>query len=178
MASARVQGYVLKPVGAQGPDVRVSLHHDKEVAVEGLHLADGLGPVVIQVVLLAVKLHDGHGEERSEVLLHSDRAGSGSAAAVRGRESLVEVEVHHIEAHVAGAANAQNRVGVGPVVVQEAALIVDYLVIPSMFSSNNPKVLGLVSISRRVSSITFANASSTSARESDSDCTVWNLQDA
>ena len=44
-----------------------------------------------------------------------------------GGESLVEVDVHDIEAHVAGTGHAEHRVEVGSVVVEQGARIVDKL---------------------------------------------------
>ena len=43
---------------------------------------------------------------------------------MRRRERLVQVEVHHIEPHVPGACNADERVEVGAVVVDERTRLV------------------------------------------------------
>ena len=51
----------------------------------------------------------------------ANRAVSGTPAAVRNRERLVRVEMHEIEAHVARARVAHQRVGVGAVVVHQPA---------------------------------------------------------
>ena len=59
-----------------------------------------------------------NGSIRSE---HGDRAGARAAAAVRLGEGLVQVVVHDVEAHVAGARDAHDGVQVGPVVVEGAA---------------------------------------------------------
>ena len=58
---------------------------------------------------------------------HRDRAGARTAAAVRLRERLVQVEVHDVEAHVARARAAHHRVEVRAVVVQRRADAVDDL---------------------------------------------------
>ena len=67
------------------------------------------------------------GEQFDETRRHRDRAGSRSAAAVGGGEGLVQVEVDDVEAHVARADNAEDRVQVGAVVVEEPAGVVDHL---------------------------------------------------
>ena len=65
----------------------------------------------------------GHGrrQERFEFLFHGDWAGTGSAATVRGRESLVQIQVHDVDAEVAGTDFADQRVHVGAVHVEQAA---------------------------------------------------------
>ncbi len=68
---------------------------------------------------------DGRGEERLEDLLAGDGAGARAAAAVRGGEGLVQVEVHDVDAEVAGAGLADERVHVGAVHVEQRALGVE-----------------------------------------------------
>jgi hypothetical protein len=60
-------------------------------------------------------------QERHEVGGHADRARARTAAAVRDRKRLVQVEVHEVEAHVARPAVAHQRVGVRAVVVHQSA---------------------------------------------------------
>ena len=55
------------------------------------------------------------------MLLHRYRAGARTAAAVRRRERLVQVQVHHVDAEVAGARDADQRVHVGAVHVDQRA---------------------------------------------------------
>jgi hypothetical protein len=66
-------------------------------------------------------------EEGRELLFDADGAGTGPAAAVRGRERLVEVDVEDVDAHVAGTDDPRQGVHVGPVHIDEAALGVDDL---------------------------------------------------
>ena len=66
-----------------------------------------------------------HRQERRQRVADHDGSGAGTAAAVRRAERLVRVEVDDVEAHVAGPADAEHRVGVGAVVVQEPAGLVD-----------------------------------------------------
>jgi hypothetical protein len=70
--------------------------------------------------------------------------------------------VHDVEAHVAGPADAHDRVEVRAVVVERRADAVDDLAISSMFESKIPSVLGLVSIRHATSSSAFARRSSRS----------------
>ena len=95
-----------------------------------------------------------HGQERLENLLHGYRAGPGSAAAVRRRKCLVQVEVHHVDAHVAGAGDADERVHVGAVHVEQRALACRISAISVNASSKMPSVEGLVIISPATSSVT------------------------
>ncbi len=58
---------------------------------------------------------------------HAHRTGTRSAAAVRDGEGLVQVEVHEVEAQVAGADDAEQGVQVGAIAVHQAAAVVDQL---------------------------------------------------
>ena len=85
-------------------DVDVGPQDDPEVAVERRDVADGLGPVVVQAVGPVGALDDDRdGQERHELLADADRPGPGPAAAVRGGEGLVQVQVDDVEAQVARA---------------------------------------------------------------------------
>ena len=80
--------------------------------MEGPHLADG--------VLPAVAAQGGAGQEGGQKGLAPHRAAARAAAAVGGGEGLVEVEVAHVEAHVARPGHPHDGIEVGPVVVDEA----------------------------------------------------------
>jgi hypothetical protein len=69
----------------------------------------------------------GEGRNGSELLADRDRTGAGPATAVRRRERLVRVDVHHVEAGLARLEPAQDRVQVGAVHVGEGAGGVDRL---------------------------------------------------
>ena len=62
------------------------------------------------------------GQKRLEELLARHRTRAGTAAAVRRRKRLVQVQVHHVDAEVAGAHFADQRVHVGAVHVEQRAL--------------------------------------------------------
>ena len=59
--------------------------------------------------------------------LHRHGTGAGTAAAMRRGEGLVQVDVAGVKAHVAGAGNAEQRVQIGAVHVDEAADVVHEL---------------------------------------------------
>ena len=64
-------------------------------------------------------------EKRLEKFLAGHRAGAGAAAAVGRRKRLVQVQVHHVDAEVAGAHLADQRVHVGAIHVEQRALGVE-----------------------------------------------------
>ncbi len=108
-----------QPLGAERADVGVRAHEDAVVALEAAQLADRLRDVVLEVERAVVALDDLRARQvRRDPLAHRDRAGAGAAAAVRLGERLVQVEVHDVEAHVARAGDAHDRVEVGAVVVE------------------------------------------------------------
>ena len=79
---------------------------------------------MVEEEAISVALDGRRRQEVDQALAHSDRAGSGSAAAMRRGERLVQVEVDDVEAHVAGAGDADQRIEVRAVVVDERAGLV------------------------------------------------------
>ena len=78
---------------------------------------------------------------------HTDRSHTRSAAAVWDGEGLVQIEVHHVEAQVAGADDAKH--GVHDSRRRHTSSRRSHAPTPStfsMFSSKRPSVFGLVSI--------------------------------
>ena len=69
--------------------------------------------------------HQRNRHEGQQPLRYAHRSCARTAAAVRGGKGLVQVHVDDVEAHVARAHLAQNRVEVGAVVVGEAARVVN-----------------------------------------------------
>ena len=65
------------------------------------------------------------GQVVDEFLTDHDGTASGTATAVRSGEGLVEVEVHHIDAAVAGFENAEQGVHVRAVAINQPAGFVD-----------------------------------------------------
>ena len=88
---------------SQGEDIGIGAHHDGIVALIGRHA----------------------GEERLQAFTHTNGTTAWSASAMRGGERLMQVDVHHIEAHVAWATGSQHRVEVGTIVVHQATTAMD-----------------------------------------------------
>ena len=94
------------------------------------------------------------------MLLHGHRAAARTAAAVRRGERLVQIQVHHVHAEIAGPRDAHQRVHIGAIHVEQRALAMQDLRPPAMMcSSNTPSVLGFVTIRPATSSVTdFSSA--------------------
>ena len=132
----RVVAHLAQPVAAVAADIGIRPHEHAEVAGEGAHLADAGRP---RVGLLerearagrrrgrptrcggprparpATSSGSGVGQERRQALADADRSGAGASPAVRRREGLVQVEVHDVEAGLAGPEATEDRVQVGAV---------------------------------------------------------------
>ena len=104
----------------------------QKCAVERVNLADGRVAGRSRSVdgarfAIPCLRHDRHGQIRLQAVLHADRAAAGATAAMRRAERLVQVEVHHVEAHIAGPRDAEHRVHVRAVAVDQPARRVDQL---------------------------------------------------
>ena len=100
----RGQGaYFFDVLAAQRENVGVGADGHGEVSVVGAHLW----------------------EELLQSFTHANGTGTGTAAAMGRGEGLVEVDVHHVETHVARSGCAQHGVQVGAVVVHQSAASVD-----------------------------------------------------
>ena len=64
---------------------------------------------------------DGRRQKRLKNLLHRHRARAGTAAAVRRGKRLMQVQVHHVHAEIAGTDFAHQRVHVGAIHIEQAA---------------------------------------------------------
>ena len=106
-------------------DVVPRLEHHSEVAEEARHAANGLLGLDEAVLIPALR-RDRVGPERGKLCGAGDGSAAGTAAAVRGGEGLVQVEVHHVHTRVGGAQAAHVGVHVRAVHVQERALLVQY----------------------------------------------------
>ena len=111
-----------------GADVGVRAHEDAGVADEAAQPADRGGPLAVTLEPerpVGFAQDARRGQVRHQPLPHPDRAGARAAAAVRRAERLVDVEVHDVEAGLAGLEPAQDRVEVGAVHVGQGARLVD-----------------------------------------------------
>ena len=75
--------------------------------------------------MVALLLDEGKRRERGQRLGEDHRPGARAAAAMRGREGLVEVDVHRVDAEVAGPDPADDGVEIGAVAIDQAARLVD-----------------------------------------------------
>ena len=66
-------------------------------------------------------------QELLQALAHTDGTVARTTAAMRRGEGLVEVDVHHVEAHVARTGHTEDRVEVGTIIIEERAAGVDEL---------------------------------------------------
>ena len=115
-----------QPVRSVGQDVGQCADKHAHVAVKGANPAHGFGTVVVPVfrAVLALDQHR-DGQKRLQKRFAGHRAGAGTAAAVRRGEGLVEVQVHHVHAEVAGPRFAHQCVHVGAVHVEQRAFGVE-----------------------------------------------------
>ena len=73
------------------------------------------------------------GQVGSQLRGRADRTHSGAATAMRNREGLVQVDVNHVRAVVAGAAQPHLRIEVGAVQIHVAAVLVnDFTNVPDL----------------------------------------------
>jgi hypothetical protein len=77
-------------------------------------------------------------QERHQVLDHADRADARAAAAVRDAEGLVQVQVRDVAAELARRGQADQRVHVGAVHIDAAAMRLDHRADLPTWVSNTP----------------------------------------
>ena len=119
------RSYHLQVFPAERQDVSIRFHVNAEVAEECAH-ADVAFAACFNVIFVSVLHHSRLGQELFQSAPYADRAASRAASAVRGGEGLVQVDVHHVEAHVTWAAYAEHGVEVCPVVVHQRAALVHH----------------------------------------------------
>src|SRR5713101_1754438 len=120
-------GYRLESVGTEAHDVRVGSYENSNVAMESPNLSDRIRNIVIVEVFLSVKSYKRNRQVAFQRLRHTNRTRSRASTTVRSREGLVKIQVDNVETHVAGSDLSQQRVEVCPVVVEQAARLMDYL---------------------------------------------------
>ena len=120
----------LDVVGTKGEDIGIGAKQHCEIAQECAHMVASyvvfafLQAVDERECAIGVLHHLWFGQEVDQVGTHAHRTAAGTAASVRCRESLVQIDVHHIEAHIAGTAYAEHRVEVGSIVIHQTATFV------------------------------------------------------
>lgn len=122
----RVLGDLPEAVGAVAHDVAERAHEHAHLAVERDHAPEALRvrvPADMRLLLLdqlevrSGVTHERQRRERRQRRREHHRPRARSAAAMRRREGLVEVDVHRIDAKVSGADAADDGVEVGTVAI-------------------------------------------------------------
>ena len=108
-------------IGAIRLNISQRAHEHSKVAVESAYPSHRLRTVALKRQS-AVRFGDHHRrrQERLQAFLDSHRARTRASAAVWSRESLVQVEMHDVDAEVAGAHLTDQRVHVGAVHIEKA----------------------------------------------------------
>src|SRR5271169_6041665 len=100
-------------------DVSQRSHEDAEISAERFDSADGVRTHLLERKPAAFFFHeDWDWAERRKNFFHCDRTRTRAAATVWRRESFVQVQVHHINAEIAGTGDAGQRVHVRAVHVK------------------------------------------------------------
>ena len=124
----RIAGSLQNPFRPIGQEVSQRPHQHSEVTEEGAHAPDGLRPVEVPTEAAGAFLPQHRkGQERLQDFLHRHRPGTGPAAAVGRRKSLVQVQMDDVGAELPRAGHSGQRVHVGPVQVDQPAPAVDNL---------------------------------------------------
>ena len=108
-------------------DPCISLENDRRNSVKRPYLANAVGPVIVQVIHLAVKRDHRGRQEPGEFPSDPNCASSWPATTVRGREGLVQVKVAEVKAGLPGPGDPQYSIGVRLIVRAKAPCLVDDL---------------------------------------------------
>ena len=109
---------------AQRKQVGIGTDDNAEVAQEGRNATQRLGVVYQGEVAVLLTLYLRIGQVFLQTLSYANRTAARATTAMRCGECLVQIDVHNIETHVAGAAYAQHGVQVGTVVVHQTTALV------------------------------------------------------
>ncbi len=118
----RVVGNCFQAGVAVGTDIGVGANQVAEIAQVRVDLADRLRAIPLPPIPPVPITFDGGDREIADKLFGAaERPRAGPAAAVRGGERLVQVQVHHVDSQIGGPHPAQHCVHVGPVAVDQGA---------------------------------------------------------
>ena len=109
-----------KDVGIRAQNHSEIAHKGRDATGRCLRRAHDRELAVLQL------FHPRDGQAVRELFADADGTGPGAASAVGRREGFMEIEVHHVEAHVAGTDRSEQRVHVRAVVIEQAAAFVDH----------------------------------------------------
>ncbi len=116
-----------QPVEPVHTNIGVGTHHHSKVTEEGFNPANALSRINRAIKRRSFiisgldNIDDRSGQEIYQGGSHSDRAGSRPTTSVGGRESLVQIVMQHIESQVPRARDAQQRIHIGAIPVNQAA---------------------------------------------------------
>ena len=99
------RSHLFNMLTTQRKDIGIGTHHHAKVAMIGRH----------------------EGEAFLQTLTNTHRTSAWTTTAMRRRERLVQVDVHHVETHIARATGTKHRVQVGTIVVHQAASLMNQL---------------------------------------------------
>ena len=117
-------------VGAEREDIGKSAGLHGEVAEGAADTAEGVGRLNDAEHGVAAGLLLSHHTRIGQKLLqpgtHPHRTRAGTAAAMGRGKCFVEVDVHHVETHVAGACHSEHGIEVGTVVIHQRACLMHH----------------------------------------------------
>src|SRR5450755_4084000 len=99
-------------------DVSVGAYQHTEVTLIRTHFPNGLRARVLPIVALLAFLRQWARQERYKMFLDADRASPWSTAAMRSAARLMQIEMHHVKAHVSWPRDTKHRIGVRAIVVE------------------------------------------------------------
>ena len=108
-------------------EVSVGADLHEELAIEARNSTNRLRSIIIGDNRVAILSDDRSGKKRLKVALKSNCAATGAATAMRRAKRLVQVQVHAVEAMIAGPGSADHRVHVCAVAENLSARIVKHL---------------------------------------------------
>ena len=138
-----------QPVAAMAQHKGQSAHEHAHLAVEGRQAPKTLAGThrFLEAEIAAFRRQEGHGRIRRQRFAENDRTGARSATAMRGREGLVQVEMHGVDAKIARPDKTHDGVEIGAVAVKVTPRPrCTAAAISTISGSNRPAVLGLVSM--------------------------------
>ena len=118
-------GHALQSVGALAADIAIGAEQDAGVAEKGTDPADRFGRSWSRRnVPFSSRDHKRRRQKGGQKVADGDGTRAGSAAAVRAGEGLVGVVVHQVDAHVARPDDAEDRIHVGPIEIEQGPAVV------------------------------------------------------
>ena len=106
---------------AKGPD------RHPEIAMKTVDTTNAFGFVRVEPIQPTLLLYPGQRVNRERDVFTHHGTAAGTSPAVRGGKRLVQIQVKHIDSHLAGAGITHEGIEIGAVHIDEATLLVDNL---------------------------------------------------